>query len=711
MGGQAAHVRLGMHGLAPLVKGLCMKNKKVCIPMLLAAAMVLAAGAPALGAWNGGHDVLGANEARKTWYFAEGTTRGGFHEYVCILNPGERVALADLTYMLGDGRNIDLRYDLAPGSRTTIDVNTQIPPESDASIRVTASEPVVAERSMYFDYKGAWSGGHDVAGAAGPLTTWYFAEGCTREGFDTYLCLANPAEDDAVVDIEYYCADGQLVERNGVRVGAKSRFTAPVHEDEYGIGRHNDFHGDASIKVRSTNGVGVIAERPMYFNYKPYLTGGHDVVGAAGPEKAWYFAEGSTRDGFDTFLCLGNPGAQKAKVNVYYYCGDGNNEQRRDIEVAPHSRFTIPVHETANGIGRHNNPHGDFSIRVESANGIPVVAERPVYFFYKPFWSGGHDVMGALEPGAAWYFAEGCTRQGYDTYLSIANTENRDASVNITYFCGDGSRVEKKDVAVPRESRSTVAVHDPALGIGRSDDNRGDVSIKVESANGVKVVAERPVYFADRWRTMDRNAVAGAYGWGEVFNGNTRKNTVALTFDMETNGATAARVLDILQSHGVRATCFVTGGYPGQYPSVVTRMAAEGHEIASHGVSHAMFTRISYAQVESELAQTEAAVNALTGFSTKPYFRFPYGDRNAGLINFINSRGYLSVYWSVDPQEWSNNSVAAVQANVLSNSHAGSIILMHDRDKTVAALPGIIDGLRARGLEPVTLTEVLYPGP
>jgi peptidoglycan/xylan/chitin deacetylase (PgdA/CDA1 family) len=124
-----------------------------------------------------------------------------------------------------------------------------------------------------------------------------------------------------------------------------------------------------------------------------------------------------------------------------------------------------------------------------------------------------------------------------------------------------------------------------------------------------------------------------------------------------------------------------------------------------------MFTRISYAQVDSELAQTEAAVNALTGFSTKPYFRFPYGDRNAGLIGHVNSLGYLSVYWSVDPQEWSGNSVATVQATVLSQTRNGSIILMHDRDKTVAALPGIIDGLRARGFNPVTLSEVLWPGP
>ena len=666
---------------------------------------------PALAAYNGGHSALGSTGARRVWYFAEGTTRGGFSEYVCLFNPGHRVALAEFTYMLGDGGEIRLVYHLAPGSRTTVNVNTQVPPESDVSIVVNSSEPVVAERSVYFEYRGAWSGGHDVAGAAEPLEEWYFAEGCTRDGFDTYLCLMNPADDRAVVAIDYFRGDGRSETRRGVEIPAGSRFTVAVHEEGLGTGRSNGPGGDVSIRVRSTNGVGVVAERPVYFDYRPYLTGGHDVVGAAAPAEEWYFAEGCTRPGFDTYLCLANPAGMEAEVDVSYYCGDGSREERRGIKVAPRSRLTIPAHEPENGVGRHDNARGDISIRVASANGVPVVAERPVYFSYRPFWTGGHDVMGALQPAERWQFAEGCTRPGFDTYLCIANPSGTDATVDITYYCGDGSMVEKRGVAVAKESRFTVAVHDPALGVGRSDDGRGDVSVTVQSANRVPVVAERAVYFADRWRTMDRNAVAGAWGWGEVYNGNTGRNSVALTFDMETSGALGSQVLDVLKSRGVKATCFLLGNYPSQYPELVVRMAAEGHEIASHGVTHSQFTRISYAQVDRELNQVEAAVNALTGFSTRPYFRFPYGDRNAGLIRHVNSRGYLSVYWSVDPQEWSSKSVAAVQAEVLSSTRNGSIILMHDKPKTVAALPGIIDGLRARGFNLVPLTEVLWPGP
>jgi peptidoglycan/xylan/chitin deacetylase (PgdA/CDA1 family) len=282
--------------------------------------------------------------------------------------------------------------------------------------------------------------------------------------------------------------------------------------------------------------------------------------------------------------------------------------------------------------------------------------------------------------------------------------------VDLHYFCSDGRRVDRSAVEVAPESRLTVPVHEDAMGTGRHDDNGGDVSILIQSANGVGVVAERPMYFAGRWRTMDRSAVAGNWGWGEIRHGSAARNRVALTFDIEMSGANAMRELDILKSRDVKATFFMLASQANS-PGLLERMADEGHELASHGVSHSMYTHVPASQLVSELATVDAIVNQRTGLSTKPYFRFPGGDRNAGLIKLVNSQGYMSVNWSVDPQDWSGSSVAGIQSNVLANSSGGSIILLHDRDNSVAALPAIIDGLRARGLEPVTLTEMLYPGP
>ncbi len=65
-------------------------------------------------------------------------------------------------------------------------------PGQDVSLKVTSDRGIVAERPMYFDYQGKWTGGHDVLGANAPSKSWYFAEGTTRAGFDQWLCLQNP---------------------------------------------------------------------------------------------------------------------------------------------------------------------------------------------------------------------------------------------------------------------------------------------------------------------------------------------------------------------------------------------------------------------------------------------------------------------------------------------------------------------------------------
>ncbi len=359
-------------------------------------------------------------------------------------------------------------------------------PGQDVSMKIDANKPIVAERPMYFNYKSAWNGGHDAMGAQAARTEWYFAEGCTRPGFDTWLCLQNPGAAAANVGIDYLCGDGNNVHKD-LSVGANSRFTIPVHENALGIGQSNSSHGDVSIKVTSSEAI--VAERPMYFNYNGAWTGGHDAMGTGAPQTNWYFAEGCTRNGFNTWLCLQNPGDVVANVGIDYLCGDGNNVHK-DLSVNPRSRFTVPVHQDSLGIGQHNDTHGDVSIKVTSSQ--PVVAERPMYFNYNGVWTGGHDAMGASSPQTEWYFAEGCTRSGFNTWICLQNPGDVAANVGIDYLCGDGNNVHK-DLSVNPRSRFTVPVHQDSLGIGQHNDTHGDVSIKVTSSQ--PVVAERPMYF------------------------------------------------------------------------------------------------------------------------------------------------------------------------------------------------------------------------
>src|SRR4030042_5237991 len=139
-----------------------------------------------LAQWNGGSDVVGCKEASKVWYFAEGGTRSGFNEWLCLQNPSENAVNIQLTYMLNEGANIVYGRVLAPKSRTTVNVGAFVPPDKDVSVKIIAKEPIIAERPMYFKYGWKWDGGHNALGVTSPSNTWFFAEGYTGDGFDEY---------------------------------------------------------------------------------------------------------------------------------------------------------------------------------------------------------------------------------------------------------------------------------------------------------------------------------------------------------------------------------------------------------------------------------------------------------------------------------------------------------------------------------------------
>jgi hypothetical protein len=111
---------------------------------------------------------MGATSLASTFYFAEGTCRPGFVPYFCIQNPGNTTANVTLTYMKGDGTTATDQVTVMPKSRLTTSPINKLGTGNDAahdfSTKVTSDRPIVAERPMYFNYNGVWTGGHDVMG-------------------------------------------------------------------------------------------------------------------------------------------------------------------------------------------------------------------------------------------------------------------------------------------------------------------------------------------------------------------------------------------------------------------------------------------------------------------------------------------------------------------------------------------------------------------
>ncbi|OFW57300.1 MAG: hypothetical protein A2Y75_07695 [Candidatus Solincola sediminis] len=328
--------------------------------------------------WSGGHTTQPALATSNTWYFAEGTTRSGFEEWLCMGNPGITDANVNVTYIFSDGNSVTLPYTVPAFKRHTIDVNATIGPEADVALKVESDQPLVAERPMYFNYRSNWNDGSITLGARAPATTWYFAEGTTRSGFEEWLCLANPQTEDATVHVTYHKAGAEDSDQY-IDVPAGRRRTIDVNAV---LGPEVD----AAVKIDSDKAI--IAERPMYFNYQNKWNGGHVSIGTNSTAGNWYLAEGTTRSGFEEWICLLNPGELEAAIHVEYSFQDGST-QDQDLLLMPDQRFSILVNGVV-GTGK------DVAVKIESDQGI--IAERSMYFSYHEAWDGGSNAIGCVPP-------------------------------------------------------------------------------------------------------------------------------------------------------------------------------------------------------------------------------------------------------------------------------------------------------------------------
>jgi peptidoglycan/xylan/chitin deacetylase (PgdA/CDA1 family) len=184
---------------------------------------------------------------------------------------------------------------------------------------------------------------------------------------------------------------------------------------------------------------------------------------------------------------------------------------------------------------------------------------------------------------------------------------------------------------------------------------------------------------------------------------------VALTFDDGGPAWVWERMLDVLKRYKMHATFFILGPYVKAAPHAARRTAREGHGIGSHGWTHAPMTRQGYAGVRRELVSSEAPWWRAAGATPVGWMRPPYGDRNAATVAAAGSAGFKHVVmWDVDPGDWRGYGASTIAANTLSHVHSGAIIGLHVRPTTLAALPTILRGLRARGYTSVSLPELFH---
>jgi peptidoglycan/xylan/chitin deacetylase (PgdA/CDA1 family) len=198
----------------------------------------------------------------------------------------------------------------------------------------------------------------------------------------------------------------------------------------------------------------------------------------------------------------------------------------------------------------------------------------------------------------------------------------------------------------------------------------------------------------------------------EIALGPTDRPRLAITFDAGVSRPQyTGPILDTLRAKGVRSTMFLTGQWAEENGAMVLQMAADGHDFANHSYSHPDFLELSNAQIADQLRRTDAIVSGLTGQSTRPFFRPPFGSRDRRVLDVIEAEGYYDIYWTLDSGDWVDGALPGQVFNkTVRGAVPGAIIIMHiTTEATAGSIGPIIDALRASGLELVTLSELLAP--
>jgi peptidoglycan/xylan/chitin deacetylase (PgdA/CDA1 family) len=196
----------------------------------------------------------------------------------------------------------------------------------------------------------------------------------------------------------------------------------------------------------------------------------------------------------------------------------------------------------------------------------------------------------------------------------------------------------------------------------------------------------------------------------EISRGAGHRPEVALTFDAGADWKPVRQILRTLGEADVRCTFFLTGEWVERNPKTTRAIVAARHEIGNHSWDHPDFTGLDTAAIADQLDRTEAIVRETARRSTRPYFRPPLGARDHRVRQAVADRGYVTIYWSLDSRDSVDKGITSeqVRERVLTGTEPGSIVLLHCGSQASAdALPEILQGLKERGLTPVTISRLL----
>jgi peptidoglycan-N-acetylglucosamine deacetylase len=201
-----------------------------------------------------------------------------------------------------------------------------------------------------------------------------------------------------------------------------------------------------------------------------------------------------------------------------------------------------------------------------------------------------------------------------------------------------------------------------------------------------------------------------------ITHGPRDNNRVALSFDDGPDPQVTPQVLDVLAQYDARATFFVIGKWVDAYPELAKCIVADGHVLGNHSWSHSRLQNFYLTKRHlGEIESCERVITRTTGNSLPILYRPPIGLKSGDLARAAYRHNLTLVAWSLHSQDTRQSDPEKVARRVLRKICGGDIVLLHDghdlpgrhRPYCAPAVQLILQGLRAKGLECVTIPELL----
>ncbi len=197
---------------------------------------------------------------------------------------------------------------------------------------------------------------------------------------------------------------------------------------------------------------------------------------------------------------------------------------------------------------------------------------------------------------------------------------------------------------------------------------------------------------------------------GPVYRVITREPVMALSINVVWGTEFVPAILRTLVAAHVQATFFLGGAWAAANPALVQQMVRDRMAVENHGYAHRHVNQLSFDENLNEIARAARAIT-VAGAPRPTLYAPPYGEVNDTVLAAAAALHNRVIMWTIDTIDWRPTSdPGLITTRVLAKAQAGAMVLMHPTRRTLAALPGIVAGLRAAGYRLLTVPQLLARG-